>query len=195
MTLRFLGSAVLMGLVLGVGAAVLIVGRLATFSDSSYSGWHGNELAGQAAADIYTRAAIARTGLLALTREETLYFTRYADADGVALNERCSYLLEGTDPPARWWSVTLYAADNYLARNGDGAASMDQTRVVRAEGGRFRIWVAAAADREPNWISSRNAGDFSLTLRLYNPEPGLLEDVHSLRPPVLRTVSCAAGEA
>ena len=195
MTLRFLGSAVLVGLALGVGTGGLIIGRLASFSDGSYSGWHGNELTGQVAADIYTRAAIARTGLLALTREETLYFTRYADADGVALNERCTYLLEGTDPPARWWSITLYAADNYLARNGDDAASMDQTRVVRAEDGRFRIRVAAAADGGPNWISSRNAGKFSLTLRLYNPEPGLLEDVHALRPPVIRTMSCAAGAA
>lgn len=195
MTLRFLGSAVLAGLVLGVGSAFFIIGRLATFSDSSFSGWRGNELAGQAAADIYTRAAIARIGLLALTREETLYFTRYADADGVPLNDRCTYLLEGSDPPARWWSITVYAADNYLARNGDDAASMDQTRVVRAEDGRFRIRVAAAADQEPNWISSRNAGDFSLTLRLYNPEAEVLKDLHALRPPVIRTVSCAGGAA
>ncbi|MGA1675063.1 MAG: DUF1214 domain-containing protein [Pseudomonadales bacterium] len=194
MTWRFIVSAGLVALVLGVGSATLVVGRLMAFGESNASGWQSSELAGQSAADIYTRAAIARIGLLALTREETLYFSRYRDADGAALNERCVYQLEGTDLPARWWSITLYASDNYLAQNGDGAASMDQTRVVREHDGRFRIRIGRSAEGEPNWISSRNAGNFSLTLRLYNPEPALLNDTRALQPPVLRTLFCSGAE-
>ena len=65
----------------------------------------------------YLRARIAVHGLLALSREETVYYSALRDSDGADLVGNCSYRLEGRDPPTRWWSITAYGADDFLIPN------------------------------------------------------------------------------
>src|SRR5690606_20588940 len=102
------------------------------------------------------------------------YFTSATDDDGRPLSEACRYRLSGGPMPARWWSVTLYDGESRLPMNDDGALSIDASR---AGGGRWEAIVAPARPAgEEAWISSRNAGRFDLTLRLYVPEPALFED-------------------
>jgi len=82
-----------LGLGLGVGSALAVSGGL--FSDAKLvSGrWSTDPTVGAAAANPWLRATIARVGLLALTKEETVYFNRDVDDDGAKLVEGCTYAL------------------------------------------------------------------------------------------------------
>jgi hypothetical protein len=156
-----------------------------------YGAWSLNRAAGSQAAGPYTRAIIARTGLLALSAREAVYFNLDQDEHGRSLDESCIYELSGAPLEARWWSVTLYASDNYLARNGDHAHSIDASRVGP---GRWRARIAPVQGDAAFWISSRAAKHgFSLTLRVYNAYDDFDPSAEAL--PTLRTVSCAGGQS
>ena len=186
------GAAALLGLVLGAASAwaALEFGR-ASFVER-YGAWTHSRAAGSSAADPYTRAIIAREGLLALSAREALYFNLSEDEHGRPLNEACVYELSGHALDARWWSVTLYASDHFLARNGDHAPSVDATRVGARNAWRARI--APVRSDAPYWLSSRNAhSGFSLTLRVYNPRRGFHPSADTL--PALTTLSCDGAPA
>lgn len=190
---RILGwiAAVIAGVALGLASAwaALSVGG-ASFSEE-LGRWRYNSAAGSTAADPYTRAIIARVGLLALSAREARYFTLYEDEQGRPLRESCIYELTGQPMDVRWWSVTLYADDNYLAQNTDSAHSVDATRIGNDTAWSARISPVRGDARY--WISSREARrGFSLTLRVYNPQRDFRASAETL--PVLTTVSCPGDE-
>lgn len=185
--------AIAAGLALGAGSgwAALEFGQR-SFSER-IGDWSFNRAAGSSAAGPYTRAIIAKAGLLALSAREAVYFTLDRDAQGRPLDEGCVYDLSAQPLPTRWWSVTLYASDNYLARNTDYAASVDASRVLAGPDGAWRVRVSPVRGEAANWVSSRNAGrGFTLTLRLYNADDDFRPSAEIL--PTLHTVSCA-GDA
>lgn len=152
--------------------------------------WETNENIGAAAADPYLRSGIALAGLLALNRSETVYYTALTDSDGQALRSECVYLVEGAELPARWWSVTAYGGDHFLIPNAERRYSVARDNVERDADGSFAIRVGGAP-RERNWISTGAAGaPFSLTLRLYNPEQAVTEDLGAASLPRIRRESC-----
>ena len=184
-------AAVIAGVVLGgVSAWATLTIGVSSFS-AHYGAWSLNRAAGSTAAGPYTRAIIARYGLLALSSREALYFNLERDEHGQPLSESCIYDLTGHDISTRWWSVTLYANDSYLARNDDHAASIDSSRVSAGDDGYWHARVSSVQGNTVNWLSSRNARrGFSLTLRVYNPERDFAPGEDSL--PRLTTVSCAS---
>jgi hypothetical protein len=196
--LRYL-AGVVAGLVLGLGSALWLTGlwpegRSLAFGNVDVGGWRSDFAIGSRAADPYVRARVARHGLLALAKSEAVYFTRATDDDGAPLREDCTYRLSGGAMPAGWWSVTLYDARSMLPANTDGALSLDASRAGKA------AWEAIIASERPDgsghWISSRKAGIFDLTLRLYLPEAALLADPNAtLQAPRIERVSCAEGAA
>ncbi|MBI1188848.1 MAG: DUF1214 domain-containing protein [Alphaproteobacteria bacterium] len=184
-------AAIVLGFALGVGSALLVIGFGAQRASDAAGAWTINRLAGSQAADPYTRASVARVGLLALAQSETIYFNLAEDEDGRRLSQACRYELTGGPMPARWWSITLYASDNYLPRNQGDALSIDATSVRADEAGRWAATVSAASPDAENWISSDAAGDgFSLTLRLYNPTDAARAAPSDVPTPRLRTLSC-----
>jgi hypothetical protein len=187
-------AAVAIGAALGAASAwaALEFGR-AGFAET-YGGWSHSRAAGSTAAGPYTRAIIAREGLLALSAREALYFTLDRDEDGRRLEEGCVYELAGREFAARWWSVTLYADDDFLARNDDHAHSIDASRVRAGADGYWRVRVSPVKGDAIHWLSSRAARrGFSLTLRVYNAQRDFRPDAAAL--PVLSTVSCAGAGA
>ena len=165
------------------GASVL------TFGNVVVGGWRADFATGSDAADPYTRARVARHGLLALAKSEAVYLTRATDDAGQPLSEDCTYRLTGGAMPAEWWSVTLYDARSMLPANTDNALSIDASRA----GG--RQWEVVIAPVRPqgtkHWTSSRNTGNFDLTLRLYMPDPALLEaPAQTLSAPRIERLSC-----
>jgi hypothetical protein len=185
-------AAVAAGLVLGGASAwaALTVG-VSSFS-SHYGAWSLNRAAGSVAAGPYSRAIIARYGLLALSSREALYFNLDRDERGRPLSEGCIYDLSGRDLATRWWSITLYASDNYLARSDDHAASIDSSHVSAGADGYWRARVSSVQGDTVNWLSSRNARrGFSLTLRVYNPQRDFTPSEDGL--PKLTTISCAGA--
>tara|TARA_R110002020_G_scaffold105961_2_gene246814 strand:- start:55574 stop:56176 length:603 start_codon:yes stop_codon:yes gene_type:complete len=184
------------GLAAGTASALAAAGivgpgmRLSGVVD--VDGWLSDWTVGSPSANPWTRAYIARRGLLALTKEEAVYFTRAKDDSGKPLREDCTYRVSGDAMPTLWWSVTLYDAKNYLPPNTDQALSYDLTKA--SDAGQAAHWsfiVAPARPSEGDWVSSHAAGNFDLTLRLYKPDAALIDDPESvLPPPSIVRLSC-----
>jgi len=157
--------------------------------DVNVENWRSDWSIGSSAADGYTRARVARFGLLGLAKSEAVYFIRSVDEDGVPLRGDCSYTLRGGSQDAHWWSITLYDQDSRLPMNEDGALSIDATQVKGAEN-----WTATLspwAQSSGHWLSSRGAETFDLTLRLYKPSQAVLEKPEAaLNPPSVRLIKC-----
>ncbi len=187
-------AAILAGLVvaavLAIASVVVTVGIGIRDRGIDNGPWSTSLTVGSADADMYTKAAVAIGGLLALSKEETIYYTAFQDSDGDTLTEDCTYRVEGPDPDTRWWSMTIYALDNYLVRNDDNRPSVAQTTVTRTRPGHFHAVVSPKA-QPVNWISSRNAGSpFSLTLRLYNPGASVYSAPDSTPLPSIKKETC-----
>ncbi|WP_051362248.1 DUF1214 domain-containing protein [Solimonas soli] len=168
------GLAIVGGIALGVASAWWAIGRLP--DGERYGAWRSDPLTGSTAADAYTRARSARHGLLALNREEALYLIAAQDDGGAPLSERCDYEIRGGTLPAAWWSLTVYAADEFLPRNGSAAYAIDAAHLRRDGDGRWRARLATTREASANWLDSTATGTPSLTLRLYRPKAALRAD-------------------
>jgi hypothetical protein len=192
-------AAIIVGLALGGASALVLSGLwprgagISGPSAISVENWKSDFAIGTDAADPYTRARIARHGLLALAQSEAVYFTRSVDDSGEPLREACAYRLSGEGQPASWWSITLYDADSRLPMNEDAALSIDASET--GEGAWSAIIAPEKAHDSFHWISSRNAGTFDLTLRLYVPDAALLETPgRALNPPRISRLGCWDSE-
>ena len=192
-------AAVLVGLAIG-GASALIAaglwpakGGIGGISAVTVDGWRADLSVGSETANPYTRARVARHGLLGLAQSEAIYFVRSADDKGQPLRETCTYRLSGKGQDARWWSITLYDADSRLPMNDDDALSVDASALGE---GAWSVMIAPQRPEEAeHWISSNNAGTFDLTLRLYVPSPALLENpARSVNAPRISRLGCV-GDA
>ena len=177
------------------GLAGLLVGPLlmlvvfVSATAITIEGWTSNWDIGSSQANPYLRTYVAVYGLLALSKEEAVYFNRSTDDAGDPLSEACDYAVTGTDLPAAWWSLTLYDKRGYLPENTDQALSFDATQA--GQGG-WRVLLSATRPAEAaHWISSHKSETFDLTLRLYKPSEALLAQpsVH-LRPPSITKLQC-----
>ena len=186
--------AVVLGAVVGIGSALWMAGLTSFtppihFQDVEVDGWLSDWTVGSEAADPYTRARVARHGLLALTKEEAVYFVRATDDEGQPLRDSCNYRMSGGAFPAEWWSITLYDRDSRLPMNGGRAMSIDATRVEDRND--WSVTVSVDGPFSGNWISSYQAGEFDLMLRLYRPSSELLQNPEAvLKPPSVERYLC-----
>lgn len=190
------GLATLAGLASGAALAGLLVFGPLDIGGARSGPWHTNLLIGDPSASAMVRAAIARRGLLALNRSETVYFNATTDTTGQRLREDCVYQVSfEQEPDARWWSLTLYAQDDYLAVNGDTAHSVTAEHAAASAQNPMRVVIAASRPGTASyWMSSRQAGSFALTLRLYQPDPSISDNPVSAALPPIERLSCE-GEA
>lgn len=190
-----LALAIAAGLAVGAGSAAwamkggLDLGGL-DLGGAGAGGWYGNSVTGSVDADPWTRAQVALTGLLALNKSQAIYFTTNVDAAGAPLREDCRYQVTGGALPARWWSVTVYADDDYLPLNDDDALSFDATEVQPDASGRWSALVTSQRPAEGAWASSRKAGSYSLTLRLYQPSQAAQNNLAAIPMPVVTRLDC-----
>lgn len=183
------GLAAIAGVIVG---PVSILAGMFLSGPLNVSDWTSNWAIGSEQANPYVRAYVSVFGLLALSKEEAVYFNRRVDDDGERLSEACIYRLSGKNQPSRWWSITLYDTRGYLPLNDDGAPSVDATRV--GEGDWEAIISPSRDNGEALWVSSRNSGTFDLTLRLYKPSDDLLARPETeLNPPSIERLSCVEG--
>jgi hypothetical protein len=183
------GSAILAGLVLGCAGTVALVSRPGMGSGISSGPWHTSLVTGSIDADLYTRAVIARRGLLALAPQETLYYTATTDSEGRPLSGNCDYQLHGRQLAARWWSVTAYGADSFLIPNPEKRYSLSQTTVARKPSGLYVIHVGTQANGR-NWLPVRDGEPFDLTVRLYNPDEQVYQAPGAVELPRIDRVNC-----
>jgi hypothetical protein len=187
-----------LGVIFGIASALWMSGLIGgkgidSFADVNAGGWGSDWAIGSAAADPYLRARIARHGLLALSKQEAVYFVRKVDDEGNALRPDCRYKLSGGGQDAMWWSITLYDKDSRLPMNTDNALSIDATKVGDADN-----WSAIIAPEKPKesgfWISSAQATQFDLMLRIYRPSQSVLNNPQvNVNAPNIRRVDCRVG--
>lgn len=189
MSFRAVVGGILAALVLGLGSAAFVGYRALQNAAVANGPWMVLLDAGNTDAGMYERAAVAIGGLFALSRTETLYYSAMTDSDGRTLTEQCDYRVIGTDPDARWWSLTAYAMDQFLIRNGDQHHALAQTTVAREPDGSFIIHVSPTAQPQ-NWISSAEGGQFLLMLRLYNPGESVYEQPGTAPLPRIERGKC-----
>jgi hypothetical protein len=138
---------------------------------------------------MYTRARVARYGLLALDKKETIYYIANTDSAGEPLSGSCTYVLKGNDLAARWWSVTAYGPDSYLIANEANVFSFAKSTVKhQADGGYI---VRVSADRqEGDWLPVKAGEPFDLTARFYNPDPAVSAAPQTASLPTIVKESC-----
>ena len=180
--------AVLLALVIGAGSAYLAINSLSGDAVVINGPWTTSLATGGVKADQYTRAYVALTGLLALNKDETIYFGANKDSAGEALDGHCTYRMEGSDPDARWWSITLYGADNFLIPNAANRFSISKNSVTRTADGAFVIRLSSV-EETGNWIATAPDG-FQITLRLYNPGPTVKENPGAAPLPSIVKEAC-----
>ena len=172
--------------VLGAASAIGVL-RRGALSHEAVGPWRVNLLAGSPQADAYTRARVAIGGLLALRREQTMYYVATTDSAGRPLRSRCSYRVSGRPPPARWWSVTAYAEDFFLFdADGRRFGINGQTAAPGADG-RF-VFVTGPrppADPATAWVPTPGDRGLLLTLRVYQPDARLHDAPLGLDPPAI----------
>jgi hypothetical protein len=180
--------------ILAVGIALGLAATWATVIHSNKSGgvsngpWRTSHYAGSREGNPYLRAYIAVHGLLALGREETIYYTAADDSEGQTLDGNCSYRVEGRDLPARWWSITAYGADDFLIPNPADRYSVSMNSVARRADGTFAVTLSKK-QAEGGWIPVTGAR-FDLTIRLYNPQAAVVADSGHLTLPTIRKAVC-----
>ena len=181
-------AVLVVGAALGLGLTWATVIRGTMGGGVADGPWKTSLYAGSSEGGPFLRASIAVHGLLALGRHETIYYTAATDSDGAALSGRCMYAIDGRDPPARWWSITAYGADDYLIPNAAGRYSVSMNSVARRGDGSFLIVVSK--DAAPgNWIAVVD-GPFNLSIRLYNPQGTVAADPEHVALPPIRKVHC-----
>lgn len=188
---RVLGRAawLLLAAVLGAASAILVL-REGRLSPHGSGPWRVNLLAGSPDAGAYTRARVAIGGLLALNRDETMYYVAGTDSAGRPLKSRCTYRVSGRPPPARWWSITAYAGDFFLFDAPGKRFGVNGGTVVLDGDGRFVFDTgpAAPADARVAWVPTPGDRELILTLRVYQPSPALHDAPLTLEPPSIEPV-------
>ena len=182
--------AVIAGIVIGSGGAWLSL-RAGLGAGATKSGpWVTSSVTGSTDADLRTRATVAIAGLLALSAKEAIYFNAEEDSAGAPLDGRCRYRVTGSDPKARWWSLTLYGADHFLVTNPAQRFSFHMRNVPRTGDGGFAFDVAPTGEGD-GWLPTGGQARFALTLPAYNPDPTIIGRPDRAHLPRIEKVSCA----
>ena len=178
--------ALVLGTGIGVGTAVYGYDAVASVRSITNGPWQTNLTYGSEEAGPYIRAATAVHGLLALKQSETIYYFANSDDKGQPLSSDFDYRIEGKTPDARWWSITIYGADEFLIPNELNRYSCNANNVPYDSSGQFSVYISKTP-KPGVWVPLGDQKKFLLTLRLYNPGqtvrngPGTVELPHIIR--------------
>lgn len=117
-------------------------------------------------ADPYARAINARRGDVPLAVGEGVALTASRDGSGRPLDAACAYRIAGETPPARLWTLTVYAGEEPV-RTPLERSGFTSSEVLRDASGGFAIVLDRAA-RPGNWLPLPESGPVGLVLRLYD---------------------------
>jgi hypothetical protein len=175
----------------GLGSSWYMIERGNGMTTRNFGAWTAWMAAGRADADPYTRAHFMRRGMLPVSSALAITFEAVTDDDGQRLHSSCTYDLQGEEPPARFWSISVFDENGALIPNPAERYSYNTSTALRSPGGRLSISLARSA-RPGNWLPTAGAGRISLVLtveELRDAAPGRTGP-WTWRPPKIRRVSC-----
>jgi hypothetical protein len=192
---------VISAVAIGITAAWALVKKAGDASTVQAGPWRASTLTGSPDSGALLRAQVAVAGLLALSKQETMYYIARQDSAGQPLRASCKYRIAGAAPAARWWSVTAYADDYFLFTVPSGRYSFnsEQHRILAGDQAEKLLSFSMQTGPElngPAWHvptpASNANGGLVLTLRLYNPAPGLAQSPETLKAPSIERIGeCA----
>jgi hypothetical protein len=156
----------------GLGSTYYALDRGAAFGALRIGSWVSFPKTGTADADPYARASIARSGQLPLALGDGVSFIAKTDDAGRALDGRCSVVLSGITPAARFWTMTLYGPDGELVPNALNRHGFTSEEIVRRADGSFIINVDPRA-APGNWLPTAGVDRYQLVLRFYDTAVGV----------------------
>jgi hypothetical protein len=189
----FLGSCLtfILAAAIGLGATWLTLTRGVAFGALTVGAWTAWPKTGSVDIDPYALATIARTGALPIGAGDGVAFFARTDDVGDALDGRCTFVVGGMTPAARYWTVTLYDAQGRLVANTIDRHGFTSAEVMRDAGGGFAITVAPRA-RPGNWLPSGGVERFVLVWRLYDTPIGVASLTTKEGPmPAITRKSCS----
>lgn len=181
---------VMIAVVGGLGSSWYMIERGNGMTTRSAGPWVAWVAAGRADADPYTRAHFIRRGMLPVSSALALTLEAVVDNEGQRLHSSCEYLIEGDEPPGRFWSLSVFDEQGRLIPNPAERYSYNSATLLRTPGGRFSIALARSA-RPGNWLPTGGAGRVALVLTVEEQrEGGAPANAQSWAPPAIRRVSC-----
>jgi hypothetical protein len=170
----FFGSffTLMVAAAIGLGATWLTLTRGIAFGSLTIGAWTAWPKSGSVDIDPYARATIARTGELPIGAGDGVAFYAHTDDTGNAFDGRCTYVVSGVTPAARYWTLTLYDAQGRLVANTIDRHGFTSAEILREAEGRFVINVGPRA-RSGNWLPSGGIEQFVMVWRLYDTPIGV----------------------
>lgn len=187
-TLPGLLLALGIGAVTGLGLTAASVGRGTGAGTLRIGPWLASPKAGTTDADPYARAVSARLGTLPIALADGLALIADSDSAGAAIDGRCTYLIAGTMPPARYWTLAAAASD-YQPVVADSVRQVFTSYEIVRHGDRPLDILLAPEARPGNWLPSGGAPDVRLILRLYDTPIATTISSGTVLPTITR-VSC-----
>ncbi|MDR7222616.1 DUF1214 domain-containing protein [Aminobacter aminovorans] len=187
---------IVLALAVAVGGGAASVGMVLNSQEGigavSVGPWTAFPDIGTPEADPYSKARVARDGVLALGRAEGLSFVADRDSAGVTLKSECSYRIEGSLPVARFW--TLYATDRAHIALKSGIrrdATLHSLEVLRQPDN--SISVSVGTRPEPgNWLAVGGVGAMNLVLTFYDTPIASSTGLSGIEMPRIVRVQCNA---
>jgi len=166
----------------GARSGLARIQALAQHPRGMTNGWAVSRDLGRYDTRYEERAFVALFGLGANLADDAVYPHTSVDGTGQPLHGNHRYVLHfgpGQIPPARaFWSLTLYNDRQYFVSNPlDRYAIGDRDKLAFNGDGSLDIWLqheTPGPDREPNWLPAPT-GPFNLILRIYWPEPAVID--------------------
>lgn len=155
-------------LAVGFGLSYYALGDGRLFGALRVGPWLAWPAIGATSPDPYTRAYLARSGVLPLGQGEGVTFTASSDGQGRPLDRACRYRLEGTTPPAGFWTLEAISVDGANIAPRGMQMALESRHVQRAKDGSLLLYVSRSLAPE-NWLEISGSGRFRLVLNLYDP--------------------------
>ncbi|GAA2851406.1 hypothetical protein EDC40_101531 [Aminobacter aminovorans] len=187
---------IVLALAVAVGGGAASVGMVLNSQEGigavSVGPWTAFPDIGTPEADPYSKARVARDGVLALGRAEGLSFVADRDSTGVSLKSECSYRIEGSLPVARFW--TLYATDTAHIALKSGIrrdASLHSLEVLRQPDNSISVSVGTRPG-PGNWLAVAGVGAMNLVLTFYDTPIASSTGLSGIEMPRIVRVQCNA---
>lgn len=174
----------------GAGSVWYALGSQDGIGAVNIGGWTAFPNIGTPDADPYSKARVAREGVLTLGRAEGLTFIAQRDSTGARLSRACSYVVQGATPPARFW--TLYAANENLAvldTQRKRKPAVSSIGLLRTADNAFAIAISPNAT-PGNWLGIDGAGNFTVVLTLYDTPIASSSGIDAVELPQVLKVGC-----
>jgi hypothetical protein len=160
-----LNLALFLGVSLGGGLATAwyMIEAGSRLSTRTFGPWVTWVAAGRPEADPYTRAHVARNGLLPLSSTAVLTFKAKTDSRGTQLSSACDYAVIMDDFDPTWWALAVYDGQGRLIANAaDRYAFNSSTAMLRVDGGTV---INLSRDARPgNWLPTGRSNRIVLIL-------------------------------